>query len=99
MSTRLLALLVVLVAFGVLSAVALSDVGYVGIVEPLFRSWGAAQVGVDLVIFALLACIWMVTDARHRGATAWPFVLLTLVGGSFGPLLYLTMREITQGHR
>jgi hypothetical protein len=46
------------------------------------------------VILAVLASIWMVRDARERGLSAWPFILVTLVAGSFGPLLYLLTREI-----
>ncbi|WP_218079704.1 DUF2834 domain-containing protein [Anthocerotibacter panamensis] len=70
------------------------DVGYFGIIEPHFRSWGGGQVLTDLVILAVLACIWMVRDARERGLTAWPFIVITLFAGSFGPLLYLVMREL-----
>lgn len=94
MSTRLVVLLIVLAAFGVLTALALLDVGFLGILKPHFRSWGGAQVFVDLVIACVLACIWMIGDARERGVSAWPFVLITLVAGSFGPLLYLVLREV-----
>ena len=94
MSIRLIVLLVVLALFGALSAVALADVGYWGILAPPFRSWGAAQHLADLVILALLAAIWMVADARRRGVSPWPYVLLTLVAGSFGPLAYLVVREV-----
>ena len=94
MSTRLIVLLFVIAAFGVLTALALLDVGYLGILEPHFLSWGGAQVFVDLVIIAVLACFWMIGDARERGMSAWPFVLITLVAGSFGPLLYLVVREV-----
>jgi hypothetical protein len=93
MSGRLMALLLVIAAFGVLSAIALMDVGYLGIISPHFRSWGAAQVFADLVILAVLACVWMVNDARERGLAVWPFILITLVAGSFGPLCYLLTRE------
>jgi hypothetical protein len=94
MSGRSIALFVVILGFGVLSALALREVGYFGILEPHFRSWGEAQVLADLVILAVLASIWMVRDARERGLSAWPFILVTLVAGSFGPLLYLLTREI-----
>ncbi len=97
MSLRLLSLVLVLVLFGALSAVALADVGYFGILAPHFQSWGAAQVLADLVILALLGCAWMVQDARARGTAAWPYVLITLVGGSFGVLVYLLVRERAAG--
>lgn len=97
MSMRLVSLVIVLVLFGALSAVALADVGYVGILAPHFQSWGAAQVLADLVILALLGCGWMVQDARARGTSAWPYVLVTLVAGSFGVLLYLLVREWAAG--
>jgi uncharacterized membrane protein YqjE len=94
MSGRLIALVLVIAAFGVLTTLALMDVGYVGIIEPHFRSWGAGQVLADLVILATLACIWMAGDARQRGLAAWPFIVLTLIAGSFGPLAYLVVREL-----
>ena len=96
MSNRLIVLLLVVAAFGALTVVALMDVGYAGIIEPHFRSWGGAQVFFDLVIVATLACIWMINDARERGVSAWPFILITLAAGSFGPLLYLVVRELRQ---
>lgn len=93
MTLRILTLTTVLVLFATLTTIALLDVGLLGIIEPHFQSWGAAQVFADLVIIALLACVWMVGDARARGLPAWPFVALTLVAGSFGPLVYLLWRE------
>ncbi len=94
MTARLLTLSIVILAFGALSAVALWDVGYWGIIAPHFQSWGAAQVFTDLVILALLACLWMVRDARQHGLPVWPFLVLTLLAGSFGPLFYLVAREL-----
>lgn len=94
MSMRLALLLGVTTLFGVLTGVALLHVGYLGILLPHFRSWGAGQVLADLVIMCTLGCLWMVRDARGRGLRAWPFVLLTVVAGSFGPLSYLIIREL-----
>lgn len=87
---RLLA--AVIVAFLVLTALALADVGYLGILEPHLRSWGGAQVFADLLILALLSCAWMVEDSRRSGVPAWPFVALTFAAGSFGILFYLLVR-------
>ena len=94
MNGRLIALATVTVAFGVLTTLALMDVGFFGILAPHFRSLGGAQVFTDLVIVCVLACVWMVNDAGKHGMPAWPFVAITLVAGSFGPLLYLVAREV-----
>jgi Terpene cyclase DEP1 len=94
MSARLTVLIAVVLGFGVLSALALMDVGYFGILKPHFQSWGEGQVLADLVIACVFACVWMARDARERGLPVWPFILITLVAGSFGPLLYLVAREL-----
>ncbi|MBY0502511.1 MAG: DUF2834 domain-containing protein [Bryobacteraceae bacterium] len=93
MSKKLIALFLVTLAFGVLTTLALLEGGVWGIIAPHFRSWGGAQVFTDLVILAVLTCVWMVHDARRHRLAAWPFVLLTLLAGSFGPLVYLCFRE------
>ena len=94
MSVRLIALLAVILAFSVLSAEALMETGYLGIFEMHMQSFAGMQVLTDLVIVCLLACIWMVADARTSGVPAWPFVVMTLFLGSFGPLFYLVAREL-----
>jgi hypothetical protein len=94
MSARLLALVVVIGLFGVFTALALLDVGYVGIFEAHLQSWAGAQVLVDLVILGVLACLWMIGDGRARGIHPWPFVVATLFLGSFGVLFYLVLREL-----
>ncbi len=93
MSPGLALLAAVIVGFGILTALTLAKVGVMGIVEPHLTTWGGAQVFFDLVIVCTLACIWMVQDGRARGVNAWPFVVLTLMAGSFGPLAYLVKRE------
>lgn len=97
MSTRLLLLIVVIAAFGVLTALALMDVGYWGLIAPAFQSFGAGQVLADLVILAVLSCVWMVADGRARGINPWPFVIATALTGSFGVLFYLVLREVRSG--
>lgn len=85
---------VILVIFGCLSGVALWLHGYWGIIAPHFQSTGAGQVFADLVIALSLAMVWMYRDAKASGRTVWPWVLLTLVAGSFGPLLYMLTKPI-----
>jgi hypothetical protein len=88
-----LLLSVTLVLFGALSAVALEQHGFWGIIAPHFRSTGAGQVFADLVIALTLAMVWMWHDAKAMGRTAWPWIILTLATGSFGPLIYLLTRK------
>lgn len=97
MSARSLLLVAVIGLFGVLSGLALMDVGYWGILAPHFQSWGGGQVFADLVILAVLACVWMIEDGRARGINAWPFVIATMLLGSFGVLFYLVLRERRSG--
>ena len=92
MNAPLPILVPVTAAFAVLTGLALADVGYLGILEPHLRSWAGAQVFADLVILALLSCVWMREDSRTSGVRAWPFVALTLAAGSFGILGYLLVR-------
>jgi hypothetical protein len=86
-------IVVTLVLFGVLSAAALWQHGYWGIVAPHFQSLGAAQVFVDLVIALVLVMTWMWRDAKAAGRNPWPWIVVTLVAGSFGPLVYLLTRR------
>lgn len=56
-----------------------------------------AQVVIDLYLMAALACIWMYQDAVRRGKSFFyvlPFVVLTLIFVSIGPLLYLVIRGL-----
>jgi hypothetical protein len=80
---------VVLILFGALSAIALWQHGYWGILEPHFKTFGAGQVLADLVIAVSLAMVWMWHNAKATGRNVWPWLALSLVAGSFGPLLYL----------
>jgi hypothetical protein len=82
-------LIAVLVPFSALSAVAVWEHGYVGIFLFQFQSWAGAQVLADLVIALGLFMAWMWRDAQASSRNPWPWLVLTLVAGSFGPLLYL----------
>jgi hypothetical protein len=85
--------LLILFPFTVLSAAALWYHGYWGIFEPLFKTFGAGQVLADLVISLTLFTVWMWQDAKATGRNPWPWMAITLVAGSFGPLIYLLTRK------
>ncbi|MAU59365.1 MAG: DUF2834 domain-containing protein [Parvibaculum sp.] len=94
MSGRLIALIAVIIGFGALSAQALMEAGYIGIFLQHFETYAGMQVLTDLVIVCVLAIIWMIGDAKTSGVNPWPFVVLTLAAGAFGPLFYLVAREV-----
>lgn len=61
-----------------------------------------AQVVIDLYLLATLAGLWMVKDARARGRSVLsvvPYLLLTAVFVSIGPLLYLVVRGIRERNK
>lgn len=90
---RRLLILLVLAAFGALSAVAMWQHGYVGIFLLQFQTSAGLQVLADLAIALVLVLVWLVNDARALGRNPWPWVVATLAVGSFGPLAYLLTRR------
>jgi drug/metabolite transporter (DMT)-like permease len=86
-------IVVTLFLFGALTATALWQHGYWGIIAPHFQSSGAAQVFADLVIALVLVLVWLWRDAKATGRNPWPWIVVTLALGSFGPLFYLLTRK------
>ncbi len=93
MRTQHLALWVITLAFGAYSGYVLLHYGYLGLFQAAMANAATWQVLLDLVIVCALAISWMLRDAREHGRRAWPYVLLTLAAGSFGPLLYLLIER------
>ena len=93
MNARQLGLSVVLLNFSALTAYATYQYGVVGIVEVITANAVTVTLFVDLVIALSLVLSWMWQDARVRGTSLAPYVVLTLFFGSVGPLLYLIRRE------
>jgi hypothetical protein len=82
----------VLANFTALTAWAIWTHGYVGFLQAALTNLPSIQVGIDLVIALSLVTIWMWRDARERGVSPIPYLLLTATLGSIGPLLYLFTR-------
>ena len=88
MNQRMLAI-IILIPFSALSLYALAKVGYVGIIDYHRHSPAGWQVITDLVIALVLVLSWLIPEAKRAGRNPWPWVVVTVFGGSFGPLLYL----------
>src|SRR6185369_12099879 len=86
--------LVVLVAFGALTAVLVVDDGYFGFIRLAMRERWALQMLLDVTISVGLFVLWMVPDARARGISPWPYVAACVTLGSLGALAYLVHRGL-----
>jgi len=95
MSWKKIVLFAVLVDFVTVAAWGASQVGVVGLFAGMFEGPSAILGTVDLVIALGLICTWMIRDARARGASALPYVLLTPLLGSAAALVYLLRRPET----
>lgn len=86
-------LLIITIAFSILTALALWQLGPLGIFKHQFENFGGAQVLIDLVIVCSLMLVWIWDDSKKTNRKFWPWLLITLIAGSFGPLLYLLFRK------
>ena len=96
MTARKMGIGIVLFAFSDLTAYALYQHGVAGVVQLEMANSVTVTAFADLVIALSLIIGWMWQDARKRGVSAIPYVLLTLGFGSVGPLLYLLRRDATR---
>ena len=88
-------IVVTLVLFGALTAVAVWVDGVTGIFASILGSYGSMQIFADLVISLTLIMIWMWRDARLKGRNPWPWIVATVLIGAFSPLVYLLTRNST----
>lgn len=89
-------LLAVTFLFSILTAAAVWQNGFLGIFEYQFKNFGGLQVLIDLVIALSFFMVWMWNDAKVQKKNPWPWIILTLIAGSFGPLFYLIFRKQDQ---
>jgi hypothetical protein len=92
MNWKTIGLVVLLADFVAFTAWVVAEYGYVGIFAAALTNAATMQIGVDLVVALSLACVWMRADARARNVSSTPYLVLTLLAGSIGPLLYLIVR-------
>lgn len=92
MNAAQIGLEVVLIAFSIFSGYVVYQYGYIGLFEQGLANAATIQIFLDLTIALSLVLLWMWQDARKRGVSPLPYVILTLTLGSIGPLLYLIRR-------
>ncbi|MEL7296137.1 MAG: DUF2834 domain-containing protein [Pseudomonadota bacterium] len=93
MLVRKTGLIALLLPFAGITALAVKDFGIVGIFEHFLANSAGWQGFADLVVALTLTMSWMIADARRLGRNVWPFIGVTFVLGSFGPLAYLLTRR------
>jgi len=79
----------VLLAFADLNFYVVSQYGYSGFLELATANAATIAVLVDLTIALSFISVWMWRDARRRGITVVPYLAVTALLGSIGPLLYV----------
>jgi hypothetical protein len=92
MNLKRIALLLVFADFLGLTAYTVYQVGYVEFFRFMTGNIVGIQIFADLVIALGLVAIWMINDARERGVSPVPYLMITLFLGSLGPLAYLIRR-------
>ena len=51
-------------------------------------SYGSIHIFADLVITLTLIAVWMWRDAKNSSRNVWPWIVITLIASSFGPVPY-----------
>ena len=90
MNRQQLAILL-LIPFSILSLYSVYYAGYWGLFQYQLDHPAGWQVLADLVIACSVMFIWVFSDAKRYNRNPWPYVVITLFLGSFGPLLYLAL--------
>jgi hypothetical protein len=90
MSTKTrIAIGLVLLAFVDLNAYVVWKYGFAGFIELITANAATVAAVADLGIALSLVAVWLWNDAKKRGVSPLPYLALTAMAGSAGPLLYL----------
>lgn len=95
MNAKVVGLAIALVGFVSLTGLAVAEHGYVGFFDWATHNSATRLMFTDLTIALTLFLVWMVRDARERGLTMLPYLIVTLFFGAAGPLGYLIHRELS----
>lgn len=96
MNAKQIGLAFVLADFVALTGYAVYHYGYLAFFDLHAANAIQIQIFVDLIIALTFVMIWMWRDASARGISPIPYVVLTLLLGSIGPLAYMIRREATE---
>ncbi len=91
---RLFILVVLFVAFTAYTLFVMAGHGILGFVELALREPWGLQLFLDLLLMLALFSTWIWGDAKSRNLPSWPYMILSLLMGSMGALVYLLHREI-----
>lgn len=94
MNFRLFLIADVLLLFLAYTLWVLATIGYVDFFRQALSTPVGIQLVLDLLLSLTLALTWMRGDARSSGVPFAPYLVVTLVLGSAGPLAYLLHREM-----
>jgi hypothetical protein len=89
MTPRMTLIVVALLLFTFQTVRVLSGVGYIGFFEAVNLNEATQLMFLDVIITLTLIAVWMSKDAAASGRTVWPYLLVMVLFGSAGPLLYL----------
>lgn len=81
--------LIILIPFTFLTLFAVKDYGFFGIFKEVFKNFATIQVFIDLLIATIFILVWMWEDSKKNDRNFFIWLIITLILGSFGPLLYI----------
>ena len=82
-----------LVVLSVITVAAFWFEGLAGFPAAITSSFAAGQIYLDLVIAIVMIDVWVWHDAKAQGRNPWPWIIGSLIVGSFAPLGYLLSRD------
>ena len=90
---RLAVLVLALLLFTGYTATVVVQHGPLGFLDDHAVGGWHLQIFIDLVLSATAFLMLAVPDARRRGLSPWPYVVMTVALGSIGIFTYLVRRE------